>query len=114
MADDQPEPPTVLPSEAVDVIDGLTESELRAVIEYARDRQEYLHTAAADKIEPGPGEEIVRVEERTGYTEVLKREPCGEECEDCPHGPYLYHVREELHPDGETQLHWHYIGPVEE
>jgi hypothetical protein len=114
MADDQPDPPSILPSEVVDVIDDLDEAELRAVLDYVHDRQEYVQTAVADKIEPAPGEEIVRIEERPGHTEVVKREPCGEDCEECPHGPFLYHVREEVRPDGETHLQWHYLGPTEE
>lgn len=116
MPDDnaEPEPPTLLSPTVIEMLDDLSEAELRAVIDYAHDRQEFLHTGVADNIEPAPGEEIVSIDERAGYTEVIKREPCGESCEDCPHGPFLYHVREETRPDGDTKLHWHYLGPVDE
>lgn len=33
--------------------------------------------------------------EHDGYTEMAKRQPCADGCPDCPHGTYLYHVREE-------------------
>ncbi|MFC7071634.1 hypothetical protein ACFQJ7_09300 [Halovenus rubra] len=114
MPDDKPEPPSMLPSTVVEAVDDLNEAELRAIIDYVHDRQEFLHTAVADQIEAAPGEEIIRIEERPGHTKVLKREPCGEKCQDCPHGPYLYHVREEARPDGETHLQWHYLGHSEE
>lgn len=109
-----PEPPQALPSDVVAVVDRLDETELRAVIDYAREREKYLHPTMTDQIETAPGEEILEVEERSGYTEVLKREPCGEDCGECPHGPYLYHVREQEGPDGETKLRWSYLGPVNE
>ena len=66
----------------------------------------------AEEFTPQPGEEIVRITEQEGYTEVVKREPCGNDCNECPHGPYVYHVREETTPDGSTRLHWSFIGPV--
>lgn len=108
-----PDAPSVLSPGLVEEIDELGEAELRAVIDYARRRQQHLHSTITEQIEPAPGEELVRVEEREGYTEVLKREPCGEDCPDCPHGPYLYHVHEEKRPDGERKLHWRYLGQVE-
>lgn len=65
------------------------------------------------EIEPGPGEEIVRIGERPGYTMVVKRQPCAEGCRNCPHGPYLYHVREEPRPEGGQKLQWTDLGPVD-
>lgn len=55
---------------------------------------------------------MLSVEEGPEYTEVVKREPCGENCPDCPHGPYLYHVYEEPLPDGSDSLHWVFLGHV--
>ncbi|MFC7058335.1 hypothetical protein [Halovenus salina] len=110
----EPEAPSLLSPALVETLDNLDEAELRAVIDYATERQDFLHTAVADNIEPGTGEEIVSIEEQVGYTEVIKREPCDDGCDECPHGPFLYHVREETRPDGDTKLHWHYLGPVQE
>lgn len=110
---EEPVAPSALPAAAVDVVDQLDEQELRAVIDYAQQRQQHLHPTITERIEPGPNEEIVRMEERSGYVEVVKKEPCGEDCADCPHGPYLYHVQEEEHPEGETHLHWVYLGEVQ-
>jgi hypothetical protein len=42
----------------------------------------------------------------------VKQVYCPDGCEDCPHGPYLYHVTEEPLPDGDTRTHWSFIGEV--
>lgn len=110
--DEEPEPPIELASSLVERVDDLDEDELRALIDYAHERERYLHPTVTAQIEPGPGEEIVRIDEQEGYTEVVKREPCGENCSECPHGPYLYHVREVRGPGGETKLNWNYLGLI--
>lgn len=112
--DGAPVPPEDLPPEAVEVLDELNEAELRAAIDYARARKRDIHPRVTDQIEAHEGEELIRVEERDGYTEVVKKQLCSDGCDDCPHGPFLYHVREEQVPDGESQLHWTYIGIVQE
>ena len=109
-----PAPPPNLPAELVELLDGLDETELQAAIDYAQARRRFVHSDVTDRIEARPGEEILRVEERDGYTEVLKRLPCAEGCADCPHGPYLYHVYEEQRPEGGSRLHWTYLGRVRE
>jgi len=43
-----------------------------------------------------------------GPTTVIKKIPCGKECNGCPHGPYEYEVQR----DGD-KLKWDYIGAVE-
>lgn len=106
--------PSTLPDEAVAVLDDLSEAELRAAIDYARDRLRFAHPSTVDQIEEQEGEAIDRIEKRNGYTEVVKRQPCTKGCDDCPHGPYLYHVHEEQHPDGSTHLHWTYLGRIKE
>lgn len=93
-------------------LDGLTEQELREVVHYAQRRLREVHQPVSDRIEVGPGEELVSIEERPEYTEVIKREPCGEDCSDCPHGPHLYHVYEERYPDRSSSLHWVFLGRV--
>ncbi|QIB74451.1 hypothetical protein G3I44_09250 [Halogeometricum borinquense] len=113
-------------------LDELTLQELREVVRYAqqqmRERQgKREHQQRQEQHEPSerqesvsgritaaPGEEILSVTERSEYTEIIKREPCGEHCSNCPHGPYLYHVYEETHPDGESSLHWVFLGHVSE
>lgn len=102
--------PDEVPAGLVAGLQDLDESELRAVIDYARARIDQLHPTVTDRIEEGPGEELLSVEDRGAYTEVVKRQPCPAGCSDCPHGPYLYHVTEERRSDGTTHLHWSYVG----
>jgi hypothetical protein len=66
-------------------------------------------------IEVDDDEELIDVNEDdegddggTGGTPVLKKIPCGKECNGCPHGPYKYIVRR----DGKD-LDWEYIGRVD-
>ncbi len=94
-----PVPPADLPQEAVNVVDELDEAELRAIIDYAQARKRFVHPHVTDQIEAKEGEELLRVEERNGYTEVVKSQRCADGCSECPHGPYLYHVREERRPE---------------
>ncbi|RDI71612.1 hypothetical protein [Halopelagius longus] len=101
-----------LPDGLVAELEGLQLHQLREVVHYAQGRIRELQAPLSDKIEAAPGEEILATEERPEYTEVIKSEPCGEECSDCPHGPYLYHVYEEVKPDGRTSLHWVFLGRV--
>ncbi|NEU57856.1 hypothetical protein [Halorussus sp. MSC15.2] len=106
-------PDSSLSDDLAERLSDLTESELRAVISHAESLLPRPPTVA-DLLEARPGEEILDVEERDGYTKVVKRQPCAQGCEECPHGPYLYHVRVEKHPeDGEgPSLHWQFLGPV--
>lgn len=100
-----PTPPEGLPNEFVEELNDLNGDGLRKAIIHA---QELLDEEAEHSsiIEAKPGEDIIDITEHTGYTEVVKRVPCGEDCSECPHGPYLYHVKEETRPDGEMSLHW--------
>lgn len=108
-----PGPPSDVPDDVADRIAALDERSLREVADYART---LLEARRPDRvqIEVGPGEELVRLEEREEYLVVVKRQPCGEGCEGCPHGPYLYHVYPETHPDGRESPHWVFVGPVRE
>lgn len=110
-ASDGPTPPTGLPTEIADALRGSTDDDLRKAIVFA---QELLnaHEERGFPIDPRPGEDILRITEKELYTEVVKKVPCGEDCGDCPHGPYLYHVTEETLPNGETELHWKFLGDV--
>lgn len=106
----EPDPPDILPSDIADGLSRLDEEELRAAIDFAQKRRRHIHPDVTEQIEPAPGEEIVRIEEQSAYTLVSKRQPCAKSCSECPHGPFLYHVREVPRPDGETKLHWTYLG----
>lgn len=101
-----------LPEQLRDDLSELGERELRAVVDYAQQRISDLHQPMSSRIEAGPGEELVRVVEHDGYTEVVKREPCATGCESCPHAPVLYHVRAEARTDGSTHLRWTYLGQI--
>ena len=103
-----------LSAELVDELEALDESELRAVIDYSQERLRAYHADVTASIEPREGEEIVRIEDQGRYTQVVKRQPCAEGCPDCPHGPFLYHVRQERQLDGSTSLHWVYLGRARE
>lgn len=106
--------PADFPVDLGDRLSRLDESELRAVISYARTLLPEPPTVD-DLLEERPGENILDVEERDDHTKIVKTQPCVEGCEECPHGPYLYHVRVERHPrEKEPSLHWTFVGPVEQ
>lgn len=105
------EPPSDLPADLADRLGALSEDQLRTVIDYCQEQLTDTHAGALD-VEARPGEEIVSVTEHEGYTAVVKRIPCAAGCDDCPHGPYLFHVTREPGPDGESSQKWRYLGPV--
>ncbi|MFC7173611.1 hypothetical protein ACFR97_03750 [Haloplanus litoreus] len=108
---DAPTPPEGLPDSLASELARLTPEELRNTIVHAQELLQF-HQETTSPIEPGPREDIIRVTEHEGYTEVVKQLSCVEGCDDCPHGPYLYHVSEEARPEGETHLHWTFMGEV--
>lgn len=89
--------PPNLPEDLAERLSQLDASELRAVISYSRSLLPRPPTVE-DLLEERPGEEILDVTEEAGYTKVVKTQPCAEGCDECPHGPYLYHVRVEQRP----------------
>ena len=106
-----PTPPEGLPDRLAAELPELTPEELRTTIIHAQELLQF-HEETGPPIEPEPGEDILRVTEHDGYTEVVKQYSCAEGCDDCPHGPYLYHVREETRPEGGTKFHWTFMGKV--
>ncbi|WP_299335439.1 hypothetical protein [Haloplanus sp.] len=108
----EPTPPDGLPDGLATELHGCTAEELRNVVVHAQELLQHRREPGSP-IDPGPGEDVVRVTERDGYTEVVKRQPCAGGCPDCPHGPYLYHVREETLLDGGTNHHWTFLGEVQ-
>lgn len=108
-----PSAPSRLPDALRDQLAELSESELRAVISYAKSLLP-SPPSVEELLEERPGEEILEVEDQDGYTTVIKRQPCAHGCEECPHGPYLYHVRVEKKPENSDapSLDWKFLGRV--
>jgi hypothetical protein len=108
MADPTPsDPRQALSAEALAALEDVDDAELRALISSARKRRRHVHAAATDEMTDGLGEEIVRVEERPGFVEVLNNEPCEEDCAESPHVP------EEYEPHGDVDRYWTDLGRVE-
>ncbi|WP_254537582.1 hypothetical protein [Halomarina litorea] len=109
MDDSDPTPPVDLPSDVADCLRGLDGHDLREAIVYA---QELLRARSEQlpDVEPGAGEEVVRVLEHEGYTEVHMRH----QRDDGASGAvYVYHVTTEPHRDGKRR-HWSLVGRVED
>lgn len=106
-----PTSPEGLPEGVAAELARLTDEELRNAIIHA---QELLraHDETSSPAEPGAGDDLLRSTEHEGYTEVVTQVTCADTCDDCPHGPYLYHVTEEPRPEGGTHEHWSFIGQV--
>jgi hypothetical protein len=80
-------------------------AELRVLAEWIEDLIEYRQRPLA--IETEDNEELVEVGDNDAQgTQVIKKVPCGKECDGCPHGPYRYLV----HRDGDSVV-WEYKGP---
>jgi hypothetical protein len=110
----EPEPSPALPSSLVETVRELSDHQLRELMSFSGDLLQYHDEQLLEDIEANPGEELVRVEKRDGYVEVVKAVPCGEDCAGCPHGPYLYHVRTAPTQAGDKRLRWEFIGRVRE
>ncbi|WP_336339014.1 hypothetical protein [Haloarcula brevis] len=108
---DEPIPPEGIPAALAAELSDRTPEELRNTIIYAQELLQF-HDETASPVIPGPNEEILRSTERDGYTEVVKRTTCADGCDDCPHGPYLYHLKEESRPEGGTKVRWTFLGEV--
>lgn len=101
---ERPEPPVDLPTDLRNALEAHASDphELRETIVYAQELLNALPEPGTT-IEPREGEEIVRIEEHPGYTEVVKQFEGRDEA-------YLYHVIPEPQPDGDEHLHWSLIG----
>jgi hypothetical protein len=108
---DEVTPPEGLPDRIVDDLRELSVQELRKAIIHAQELLQ-AHDEHSSPVEPQQGDDIIRATEHEGYTEVVKEVTCADNCDDCPHGPYLYHVREEPRPEGGTDANWTFIGTV--
>lgn len=102
-------PPSYTPTIPKYLGEGLQKQDvetLKAIEAYIHELLEWLNEAP-DDIEFDDDEEEVDVEYSRGFTRVIKRVPCGKQCNGCPHGPYEYHVRRKG-----NKLEWQYIGRV--
>lgn len=97
-----------LPDDLLAAVRTLDEGELRALIDFTQDRLREVHPAISDRIDENSHQEIVQVGE--GQAKVLRHEPL--EADDDREIPVLYLVTEESTPEGETRLHWTYLGPA--
>jgi hypothetical protein len=103
-----PEHPEEIPKYIREGLEKQDVGTLEEVIQYSRELVEYL--TEPPEVEPDEDEELLEKEERSGYTKVVKKVPCGKDCSGCPHGPYVYHVSR----SGGGTVDWEYIGPLEE
>ena len=103
-----PDRPNSVPKTLAKGIQRQDEDSVEDVIAYSQDLIEYLNKTPDDLADEG--EELVETEENDeeNWTRVVKRIPCGKDCNGCPHGPYLYLVRRETI----DKLEWQYVGPV--
>jgi len=107
----EPQAPESVPDYLVDGIDRQDQATLHAIEEYARQRREYLVTLERQALNEeeltDEGEELVDVdvEDDKSGTVVIKKVPCGKDCNGCPHGPYKYVVSREG-----NSLNWDYRG----
>ena len=112
MSTERPTPPTGLPAYVTDPIERQNPDTLETVREYVDELLAYHRALEAQDLEDDGladgSEEIVDVEENEGGTIVVKKVPCGKDCDGCPHGPYKYVVRR----NGDT-LEWEYKGKAE-
>lgn len=100
-----------IPDEVANAVAQADDEMLRDIVDFVQ--AEFTHRRRGlREIEPKPGEELVEVSEEPGYTRVVLHQPCAQGCTDCPHGPYLYHLRAERQPGREPSFHWVYIGQV--
>ncbi len=78
---------------------------LHDIITYTESLIEYRTNLDADDIDVEQGEEVVDVEDSSKGAVVIKKIPCGKDCNGCPHGPYKYLVYREG-----GDIKWDYQG----
>jgi hypothetical protein len=109
MTPPEPSPPANVPEELAAVLRRCDGPQLRAVVDYARQR---LHDRPPipDAVESRHGEELVRVDDHGAYT-VAVVERTGETGES--RGRVAYRVKWEPDvSDEEGRYRWHYLGTV--
>lgn len=91
-----------LPEDFIEQLQQLDTQQLKQTIYCVQNIISDRHKSAAEAIDED-AENTIRIEERSVYTEVVKRESDRD---------VLYHVTRESRPDGSEELNWRYIGPV--
>jgi len=113
MTPEPPAPPADLPAYVTDPMERQSPDALEAIRNYADELLAYHRAVEAQDLDgddlAGDGEEVVDVEDDGDETIVVKKVPCGKDCDGCPHGPYKYSVQRE----GDS-LNWEYLGKAEE
>lgn len=100
-----------LPEDLLDAVRSLDERELWLLVEFAHRRIQVVHPSISEQIEERERQEVIQVSEENGLARVLRREPASD-AREREEVLVLYLVTEERTPDGETNLHWRYLGPV--
>ena len=108
---EDPAPPSELPEGVADVVESLSATQLRKLVEYAQTRLRFMEGPISDFIETGEDGEIVRMEDYGHYAVVVKRQK-DEADSDSAEPPHLYVVTIEAEPEGGHYLHWADLGTV--
>lgn len=86
----KPRPPQSAPKY---IKEGLPKQDTETLTELREYIDELIEWRTEDiEIEAEDNEEIVDVEEDQKGAIVIKKVPCGKDCNGCPHGPYKYRV----------------------
>ncbi len=102
----EPTPPESLPKYIAEGLPKQSRETLVDTLAYVEDLIEwYDRPVEIDASHLDSGEELVEAKQSGKGTQVVKKVPCGKECNGCPHGPYEYRV----YRDGGS-LVWDYIG----
>lgn len=113
-SDDDPGGPDSVPDALLAQVNELDRTELQELLSYLEERIDALHPPLEEAITADTAGEVLDIEHHGGYALVRIHPPN-------PDGPgvqsdvvSVYHVRREQHPDGETDLHWAYIGDIQD
>lgn len=107
----KPIAPAIIPEYVRKGVERQDATILRQIATWCEELAEYREERP---IEVDDDEELVEVkdddggDDGSGGTTVIKKNPCGKECNGCPHGPYKYIVQRQG-----KDLDWEYIGPVD-
>lgn len=105
----EPTPPEGLPDEVASDLHRMDSEELRKAIIHAQELLNF-NEENPSPVEPKPGDDILRIIEHEGYTEVVKYVYGNEDGETVRYGPYHYHVYEARYPDGSIKPYWRFLG----
>lgn len=112
--DTTPEAATDLPEPLVELLDTLTPQQLQAVSAYVEQRLSDSHAPTAREIRDDAEGKIVDITPYDAYTLVWKQIHDTAVSPDEAPVTSLYTVQRVSDPDGETTLHWTYLGDLRE